>query len=165
MSAHSDRRSPFPSLVEALRLLPDIRPVCERDRLGEVKHEASRAGSRTAYVNGVSVTLQELDELFLDGEGGSPRVSPAGAGLLLRLFSRGAFESADYSRAVEGGLELLTQYAQGRVCLIDPRFWRKADRKLAHGPTQRVTRRQREAVAELPAARPASNSITIHRLI
>src|SRR5512147_2521123 len=101
MSAHSDRRSAFPSLVEALRLLPDIRPVCERDRLGEVKHEASRAGSRTAYVNGVSVTLQELDELFLDGEGGSPRVSPAGAGLLLRLFSRGAFESADYSRAVE----------------------------------------------------------------
>jgi len=160
-----NRRNPFPSLVEALRLLPDIRPVCERHRLGEVKHEAMRARNGTADINGVPVTLRELEELFLDGEGGSPRVSPAGAGLLLQLFTRGAFESADYSRCVEGGVELLTGYAQGRVCLIDSRFWRKADRKPSPAPTPRVTRRRREEIAEASLPRPPLSHVTVHRLI
>ena len=102
MKVTRDRSSPYPSLVDALRLLPNIRPVCERHRLGEAKHHASLSPDRTASVNGVSVTLLELEELFLDSERGSPRVSQAGAALLLRLFEQGAFDFSE-CRPVEGG--------------------------------------------------------------
>ena len=81
MKVTRSRSSPYPSLVDALRLLPNIRPVCERHRLGEAKHQASLSPDRTASVNGVPVTLLELEELFLDSERGSPRVSPAGSDL------------------------------------------------------------------------------------
>src|SRR4030095_13247554 len=78
----------FPLLVDALRLLPDVRPVCERHRLGEARHRALHAPDGTTFINGVSVTLQEIEELFLRIEWGSPRVSQQGAALLY-----------DYSRA------------------------------------------------------------------
>lgn len=164
MSAISNRASPYPSLVEALRLLPDIRPVCERDRLGEAKHEASGTRSRTASINGVSVTLLELEELFVDSERGTPRVSPTGAALLLRLFSEGAFDCVA-SRPVGGGLELLTQYSQGQASLIEPRFWGRARRQASPGTTGRVTRKKPAAVADVSVVRaPPGVHVTVHRL-
>ena len=159
-----DRFSPNPSLVDALRLLPNIRPVCERHRLGEAKHQASLSPDRTASVNGVSVALVELEELFLNSEGGTPRVSQAGAALLLRLFGQGAFDCSE-CRPVEGGLELLTQYANGLATLIEARFWGTIRRRLPIAPTKRVERK-RASAAEVPVARhPAGLNITVHRLI
>lgn len=156
--------SPYPSLVDALRQLPNIRPVCERHQLGEAKHQASLSPQRTASVNGVQVTLMELEELFLDSERGSPRVSQAGAALLLRLFAEGAFEFSE-SRPVEGGLELLTQYSKGLATLIEPWFWGRARRQPPLAPTKRVERKRAPA-AEVPMARqPAGLNVIVHRLI
>jgi hypothetical protein len=155
---------PCPSLVDALRLLPNIRPVCERHQLGEAKHQASLSPDRTSSVNGVPVTLLELEELFLDSERGSPRVSQVGAALLLRLFSQGAFDFSE-CRPVEGGVELLTQYSKGLATLIEPRFWGRVRRQLSPAPTKRVVR-QRAPAAEVSVARhPAGLNITVHRLI
>jgi hypothetical protein len=164
MKVSSDRFSPNPSLVDALRLLPNIRPVCERHRLGEAKHEAARSPDRTASVNGVSVTLAELEELFLHSECGSPRVSQQGAALLLRLFEQGAFDFSG-CRPVEGGLELLTQYSKGLATLIGARFWGSVRRQRPLAPTKRIEQ-QRVPAAEVSISRlPAGLNVTIHRLI
>jgi hypothetical protein len=164
MKVTRSRLTPYPALVDALRLLPNIRPVCERHRLGEAKHLASLSPSRTASVNGVPVSLLELEELFLDSERGSPRVSQAGARLLLRLFEGGAFDSSE-CRPVEGGLELLTQYSKGLATLIEPRFWGRVRRQRPAPPTERAERR-RVSVPEVSIARPPAELIGIvHRLI
>ena len=164
MKVTRSRSSPYPSLVDALRLLPNIRPVCERHRLGEAKHLASLSASRTASVNGVPVTLLELEELFLDCERGSPRVSQAGATLLLHLFEEGAFDFSE-CRPVEGGLELLTQYSKGLATLIEPRFWGRVRRQRPVPSTKRAERRKVPA-PEVSIARPPADLIGIvHRLI
>ena len=109
--------SQYPLLVDALRLLPGTRPVRERYKLGEAKFRASLSPSRTADVNGVPVTLVQLEELFLCGESDRPRVSQEGARLLLHLFDQGAFDSTG-CRKVEGGLELLVQYSEGLATVL-----------------------------------------------
>ena len=158
-----ERSRPYPSLVEALRLLPNIRPVCERHRLGKAKHQASLSPDRTGSVHGVPVTLLELEELFLDSERGSPRVSRAGATLLLRLFEGGAFDFFQ-CRPVEGGLELLTQYSKGLATLIEPRFWRRFRRQRAVLPERAEGRKV--LAPEVSIARPPADLIGIvHRLI
>jgi hypothetical protein len=160
--------SPYASLLDALRLLPNIRPACERDRLGEAKYHASCSPDNTATVNGVPVTLLELQELFLQPEaGGSPRISPAGAALLLRLFEQGAFDFPE-RREVEGGLELLTQYSKGLATLVEAAFWRKARRPRSVESAQRFEQRRATAnPVELPTARRPSLgfNVTIHRLM
>jgi hypothetical protein len=118
MKVSHDRSNRYPLLVDALRLLPNIRPVCERRHLGEAKYRASLSPDRTASLNGVSVTLVELETLFLCNERGGPRVSQEGAALLLRLFGQGAFDCS-HCRPVEGGLELLTQYSKDLATIID----------------------------------------------
>src|SRR5262245_12617244 len=123
-----DRSRCYPLLVDALRLLPDIRPVSERHQLGMAKHLASLSSSRTANVGGVTVTLAQLEQLFLYSERGGPRISPAGAKLLLHLFGEGAFEATE-CRKVEGGLEQLTQYSNGLASVLDYSFWRRARRR------------------------------------
>src|SRR5512145_1171101 len=137
MDVSHDRCSPYPLLVNALRLLPGIRPVCERRQLGEAKHRASLSPRRSASVNGVPVTLAQLEELFLYNEHGGPRVSQEGAALLLQLFARGAFDSSD-CRKVEGGLELLTQYSKGLATVIDYRFRARVRRPRSLAPAERV---------------------------
>jgi hypothetical protein len=164
MKATRDRSCPYPSLVDALRLLPNIRPVSERHRLGEAKYHASLSPDRTASVNGVSVTLAELEELFLHSERGSPRVSQAGAALLLRLFEQGAFDFSE-CRPVEGGLELLTQYSKGLATLIEPRFWGRVRRELPLAPTKRVERKRVPAREVSIARHPVEFIGTVHRLI
>ena len=52
----------------------------------------------------VTVLLKELDELFIEQESGAPRVSPKGAGLLLKLYRNGVLEVAE-RRQVEVGLK------------------------------------------------------------
>ena len=158
--------SPYASLLDALRLLPNIRPACERDRLGEAKYHASCSPDHTASVNGVSVTLIELQELFLHTEGGgSPRISPAGAALLLRLFEQGAFDYPEH-RQVEGGLELLTQYSKGLATLVETAFWRKARRPRSVEPAQIFEQRRVPAVEATTVRRPAAGfNVTIHRLM
>src|SRR4029450_11205772 len=50
MKVERNTPNPYPRLVDALRLLPRIRPVCERLRLGEAKHEASLSRARKASI-------------------------------------------------------------------------------------------------------------------
>jgi hypothetical protein len=153
-----------PSLVDALRLLPNIRPVCARHRLGEAKYHASLTPDRSAFVNGVLVTLVELEELFLPSERGSPRISQAGAALLLRLFEQGAFDFFE-CRSVDGGLELLTQYSKGLATLIEPRFWGTARRQQPLAPRKSVKRKKVSAQEVSIVPQPAELIGTVHRLI
>jgi hypothetical protein len=157
--------SPYASLLDALRLLPNIRPACERDRLGEAKYHASRSPDHTASVNGVSVTLLELQELFLHTEAGSsPHVSHAGAALLLRLFEQGAFDFPE-RRQVEGGLELLSQYSKGLATLIDSAFWRKTRRPRSVEPARRFEQSAVSAAEVSTTRRPVAGfNVTVHRL-
>src|SRR5262245_24296076 len=90
-----ERTDCYPLLVDALRLLPGIRPVHERHQLGMAKHLASFSASRTTNVSGITLTLAQLEELFIYGERGGPRISQQGAKLLLQLFEQGAFDAFD----------------------------------------------------------------------
>jgi hypothetical protein len=150
-------------LANALSLLPNIRPACERDRLGEAKYQASRSPNRAASLNGVPVTLLELEELFLQSERGSPRISQEGAALLLRLFEQGAFDVSEY-RPVEGGLELLEQYSKGLAMLIEFAFWRRPRRPRSLAPAPRFEQSRATAMEAPIARRPASLNVTVHRL-
>jgi hypothetical protein len=163
MKVSHDRCSPYPLLVNALRLLPGIRPVCERHRLGEAKHRASLSPRRSASVNGVPVTLVQLEELFLYNEHGGPRVSQEGAALLLQLFAEGAFDSSD-CREVEGGLELLTQYSKGLATVIDYRFGARVLRPRSLAPAERVKESKARAVKVSFARSPNRPNVTVHRL-
>jgi hypothetical protein len=152
----------YPLLVDALRLLPNIRPVCERHRLGEAKLCASLSRDPTASINGVSVTLIELEELFLGNGDRGPRISQAGAALLVRLFEQGAFDAGE-SRPVEGGLELLTQYSKGLATLLGSNFWPRARRQAG---SHRRKDEIRVPVTDTPIARVNHwSNVTVHRLI
>jgi hypothetical protein len=163
MKVPCDHSCRYPSLVDALRLLPNIRPVSERHRLGEAKHHACHSPDRTASLNGVSVTRVELEELFPHGECGSPRVSPEGAALLLRLFEQGAFDFAA-CRPVDGGLELLTQYSKGLATVIEPRFWGSVARQQPLEARKSVKRKRIPAPEVSIARQPPQLIGTIHRL-
>jgi hypothetical protein len=167
MKTNQTRTDPYPLLVDALRLLPGIRPVYERHRLGEAKHCASHSPDQTALVNGVAVTLLELEELFVWGKGGGPRVSRAGAALLIRLFEQKAFEVGE-PRSVPGGLELLAQYSRGLATLLNVNSSRIARRPIRRSPTRRQPAAQHSATpVEEPvvsARSPWTNSV-MHRLI
>jgi len=113
----SSAHYPYPSLFEALRLLPGIAPRQERDRLGRAKYQASHSLSHSVDFSGVQLTLAQLQELFVHDPQGRPRVSRAGAALLLLLFDAGAFVSAD-GRKVEGNTEVLGQYAKGLASVV-----------------------------------------------
>jgi hypothetical protein len=103
--------------------------------------------------------------LFLESERGSPRISQAGAALLLRLFEQGAFGFFE-CRPVEGGVELLTQYSKGLATLIEPRLWGNARRQQPLAPTKRVKRKKRLPAREVSiAGQPAELIGTVHRLI
>ena len=101
---------------------------------------------------------------ILESEHGSPRISQAGAALLLRLFEQGAFNLFE-CRPVEGGVELLTQYSKGLATLIEPRFWGSARRQQPRAPTKRVERTRDRAQEVALARQPAELVGTIHRLI
>src|SRR5215470_2546775 len=118
----------YPLLTEALRLLPGVGPRHERDRLGEAKYQASRSPSFTADFNGVPLTLTQLHELFVYDQQRRPRVSPAGAALLLKLYDEGAFALLDDRRS-DGDLEVLAQYSKGLATVVELNHWRAAPRK------------------------------------
>ena len=163
MKVSANHRCAYPYLVDALRLLPGIRPVCERHRLGEAKHRASLSPDRTTSVNGVPVTLAQLDELFLYNEHGGPRVSQEGAALLLELFGRGAFDSSD-CREVMGGLELLTQYSKGLATVIDYRFGGRIRRPRSSALAERLEQSKARAVRVAIAHPSAGLDVIVHRL-
>lgn len=107
----------YPSLFEALRLLPGIAPRQERDRLGKAKYQAAHSPSHSVDFSGVQLTQAQLEELFVHDPQGRPYVSRAGAALLLVLFDAGAFASVD-GRKVEGNTELLGKYAKGLASVV-----------------------------------------------
>ncbi|HXX01606.1 MAG TPA: hypothetical protein VEJ00_10355 [Candidatus Acidoferrales bacterium] len=107
----------YPSLFEALRLLPGIAPRQERDRLGRAKYQATRSPGHTVDFSGVQLTLTQLQELFIYDQQRRPRVSRAGAALLLFLFEEGAFPSID-GRKVDGNPEVLGQYSKGLASVV-----------------------------------------------
>jgi hypothetical protein len=152
----------YPLLVDALRLLPNIRPVCERHRLGEAKHRASLSPDCTASFSGISLTLLELEELFLSIGGRGPRISEAGAALLLRLFEQGAFDATE-NRPVKGGLELLAQYSKGLVTLLGSNFWTRPRRPAV--PRMRIDAPS-VSVADTSVTRVNHwANVTVHRMI
>ena len=157
--------SPYPLLVDALRLLPGTRPVRERYELGEAKYRASLSPNRTADVNGVPVTLAQLEELFLYGERGGPRISQEGARFLLHLFRQGAFDSFG-CRKVEGGLDLLVQYSEGLATVLDYTLWRTVRRPgeshAASTPT--VQKSTGRAEGFLITTNPRRPNVVAHRL-
>jgi hypothetical protein len=159
---HSEKSTPnpYPLLVDALRLLPGIRPVRERDELGQAKHRASITGM--GEVHGVPVSNAQLEQLFIYDERGGPRISPEGAAFLLRLFHEGVLERLD-ARAVNGGIELLSAYAEGRASVIGPGFWPK--RKRAPSVKRIAAPPPRETWRGTPALHPNRYAVTIHRLI
>jgi hypothetical protein len=117
---HAASARAYPLLIDALRLLP-VQPFREREELGFARHRALQAGF--SELRGVSLPKTHLDELFLRDVPGAPRVSPSGAQVLLELFRRGALERID--RRVDGGIELLEAYAQGRASILGPAYWKK----------------------------------------
>lgn len=137
----------YPLLVDALRLLPGIRPVCERHRLGEAKLRAALSPRLVVDFNGVPLTRAQLDQLFIYNELGGPRVSQEGAKLLLELFDEGAFDRSD-PRSVPGGLDLLKRYSTGRASIID--YKRPRRRGLSLGACRTI------ACAASDLASPAS---------
>jgi hypothetical protein len=149
----------YPLLVDVLRLLPGVRPVCERYRLGEAKLRASRSPKLMAYFNGIPLTLSQLEQLFVYGERGGPRVSQEGAKLLLKLFDDSAFDRSD-PRSVPGGLELLMHYSAGRASVMD------YSRPKVRRARQADDVKKRVGHVERPSITPhgPSNVIT-HRLI
>ena len=161
----------YPLLREALGLLPGIAPRQERDRLGEAKYQASRSPSRAADFNGVQVTLTQLEEVFVHDRQGGPRVSPAGAALLLHLFKEGAFVLND--RKVGGNLELLGQYSKGLATLAacSPRRGAPRKARARSGEAARPARQSGPSVATIaPRAAQlapplASFNYVIHRLV
>ena len=131
----------YPSLFEALRLLPGIAPRQERDRLGKAKYQASHSTSHTAEFSGVRLTLAQLQELFVYDQQGRPRVSRAGAALLLFLFEADAFASID-GRKVEGNTEVLGQYAKGLASVVAFNNRPRAPRKMRPGSASATRARQ-----------------------
>jgi hypothetical protein len=154
----------YPLLVDVLRLLPGIRPVCERYRLGEAKLRASRSPKLMAYFNGIPLTLLQLEELFVYRERGGPRVSQEGAKLLLKLFDDGAFDRSD-PRSVPGGLELLTHYSAGRASVIDYRRPNVRRARQTHDAKKRVEHLERKRVEHVESLSIAGlRNIVFHRL-
>jgi hypothetical protein len=161
-----------PLLVVALRLLPGVAPRYERDRLGQAKYQAARSPNLSADFNGMTITLSELEELFVYDKQGRPRVSPAGASLLLRLFEEGAFASFE-ERNVKGDLELLAQYAKGLATVIERNYWRGGPRKTRSQPANGAS--QKRSGQGLAGTPPRAVQITdvpsvlfkslIHRLV
>jgi len=162
----------YPLLVDALRLLPGIGPRHERDRLGLAKYQAARSTSLSADFNGMQITFAQLEELFIYDKQGRPRVSPAGASLLLRLFTEGAFASFE-DRNVKGDLELLAQYAKGLATVIERNYWRGGSRKARSQPANGAA--QKRSGQRLSGTRPSAVQMTdmpsvlfkslIHRLV
>jgi hypothetical protein len=161
----------YPVLLEALRLLPGISPRQARDHLGEAKYLAARSPGHTAVLNGVRVTLGQLEELFVRDQQGRPRVSPAGAAVLLHLFEEGALPVDD--RKVEGNCEVLAQYAKGLATVIAFDHRRGAPRKARSG-SGNAARAQRHSpglgtvapqLAQVAGASLPSFKCFIHRLI
>jgi hypothetical protein len=148
-------------LIEALRLLPRVKPASERNRLGEAKYWATRSPDAIGDCRGVRVTRADLEQLFIPDEQGRPCVSPAGAALLLDLYRRNAFELSD-GRKNGGDLELLTRYANGEPIPVA---------SLRPAPTPRKPRPQPQPPAPAPKREsPAPPSfersfpLTVHRL-
>ena len=148
----------YPLLVDALRLLPGVRPVRERYRLGEAKLRASRSPKLMAYFSAIALTLAQLETLFVYGARGGPRVSPEGAKLLLKLFDDGAFDRS-IPRTVSGGLELLVHYSAGRASVIDYRRPGARRARRANDVKKRV-----ERVDSLSVSGPSTRAVVVHRL-
>jgi hypothetical protein len=148
-------------LVDALRLLPGVKPASERNRLGEAKYWATRSPDGIADCHGIRVARADLDQLFIPDEQGRPCVSPAGAALLLDLYRRNAFELFE-GRKSAGDLELLTRYANGEAlpaAALRPGPVRKKAKSKPQTPSPASKR-------ESPAS-PSyehNSALTVHRL-
>jgi hypothetical protein len=156
-----DATTHYLRLIEALRLLPRVKPASERNRLGEAKYWASRSPDGIGDCRGVRVTRADLEQLFIPDEQGRPCVSPAGASLLLDLYRRNAFELSE-GRKNAGDLDLLTRYANGEP--IPPASLRPAPapRKARSKPQTPAPVSKRESPA--PPSYERNFPLTVHRL-
>src|SRR4030095_2859513 len=157
-----------PLLLDALRLLPGIGPLCERQRLGEAKYRASRSSSFSVDFNGVILKLAQLQELFIHDKQGRPHVSPAGAKLLIHLHKERAFAALE-ERRVTGNLEVLARYAEGLARVIDLNYWRGETRKPRHRPEEAARAQARDArdveAENRSGPRLPDAAVLIHRLV
>jgi hypothetical protein len=148
-------------LVEALRLLPRVKPASERNRLGEAKYWATRTPDGVGDCRGVRVTLADLEQLFIPDEQGRPCVSPAGAALLLDLYRRNAFELSE-GRKNAGDLELLARYANGEPISFASLRPAPSARKARPKPPAPAPAPKRES--PLPPSYERTFPLTVHRL-
>jgi hypothetical protein len=148
-------------LLDALRLLPGVKPMSVRNRLGEAKYWAGRAPQAVAQFEGVPLKLAELEQLFIMDDQGRPCVSRTGAALLVDLYERGVFDCTP-ARNASGNLDLLVRYSRGESVVLDK-------------PARVRTPRQRRVTpAPCPPARQPDRpndrlsidyaALTIHRL-
>lgn len=162
-------RHPYrcPLLLDVLRLLP-VHPLRERDVLGLARFRARRAG--WGVVHGVRLASGDLEELFLDQDGGHPRVSREGARLLLDLYQKGVLEASP-TRDADGGVELLEAYADGRASIVSPAFLPRSGRRKSRSIAQRpphAAPAHSKPDAPVQATRPGidpSYRMTVHRLL
>ena len=151
-------------LLDALRLLPGVRPALERDRLGQAKYWATRSSEGLVEYNGAAVRRVDLEQLFLKDEQDRPCISPAGAAFLLDLYNRNVFDLAE-SRKTSGNLDLLSRYAAGEHTSTEPLV----------GPGHPCTPRKRKPRLEramvpaptdpaMPVDYVRSYGLTIHKL-
>jgi hypothetical protein len=126
----------YPLLIDALRLLP-VQPFREREELGLARHQAAQVGF--SEVRGVRLRATQLNELFVEDGRGAPRISPLGADVLLELLRGGALDRTE--QRVEGGIELLEAYAQGRASIVGHSYWKKSRprRVMQSVPARRTT--------------------------
>lgn len=133
MSQTEIRNEHFLPLSKALSMLPSLKPRVAAGWLNDCYDQAilpmDTSGGGTAFLdplvsidmNGITVLTAELDELCeLAGSNLSKSISPAGAGLLLRLYQSNVFpDRCVRDKDLKAPLQQFVEYAEGRGQIID----------------------------------------------
>lgn len=111
--------------TDALKLLPNVKPRVAMRRLEEIDNmylscdeNEFRFLDEIEICDGLRVTRGDFDELRISGEdGGSKRISPRGASLLLKLYGADIFELKGGKGSVKDTGEL-RQYSESEKQLV-----------------------------------------------
>jgi len=98
--------SRYITLISALKMIPGVKPIVTKKMLENIQFSlleyTGEAIEPKRYVCGsLSLAYNDLNELFIQDDWGTPRVSPKGAQLLLHLDKEGFFERKSLEAPVE----------------------------------------------------------------